>query len=89
MVGLDLWKLCCCFIYSFILIQKLQEALSDFDGKNKNVQESLRKLEGTKKEKDNKAALESLDGQLKGALENIKQVSAGLIILDSLIMVLW
>ena len=59
---------------SSIIFQKLQETLTEFDGKNKDVQESLRKLEGTKKEKDSKAALESLDGDLKGALENLKQV---------------
>ena len=50
--------------------------LTEFDEKNKNVQESLKKLEGIKKEKETKTALEALDGQLKGALENMKQVSS-------------
>lgn len=54
--------------------KKLQELLTDFEGKNKNVQECLQKLEGIKKEKENKSALESLDTELKGALENVKQL---------------
>ena len=59
-----------------LFFQKLQEVLTEFDEKNKNVQESLKKLEGIKKEKETKTALEALDGQLKGALENMKQVSS-------------
>lgn len=54
--------------------EKLQESLQQFDEKNKAVQQSIQKIEAAKKEKDAKATLEALEGQLQGALQNIKQL---------------
>lgn len=58
-----------------LCLQKLQESLQQFDEQNKAVLQTIQKIEATKKEKDAKVTLEALEGQLQGALQNIKQVT--------------
>ncbi|KAL4226510.1 hypothetical protein ACF0H5_014495 [Mactra antiquata] len=53
--------------------KKLQETLQQFDDQNRAVLQSLQKID-SKKDKDAKGSLETLEGQLQDALKNIKQI---------------
>ncbi|XP_060586554.1 inner centromere protein-like isoform X2 [Ruditapes philippinarum] len=54
--------------------KKLQDSIQQFDEQNKAVIQSIQKIDSTKKEKDAKANLETLEGQLQSALQNVKQL---------------
>ncbi|WAR26390.1 hypothetical protein MAR_012094 [Mya arenaria] len=54
-------------------IKKLNEGVHDVEEWNRQVMTSLQRMETNRKEKENKAALETLDSQLQEALQHMKR----------------
>ncbi|XP_052782013.1 inner centromere protein-like isoform X2 [Mya arenaria] len=55
-------------------IKKLNEGVHDVEEWNRQVMTSLQRMETNRKEKENKAALETLDSQLQEALQHMKRL---------------
>ncbi|XP_052284381.1 inner centromere protein-like isoform X2 [Dreissena polymorpha] len=55
-------------------IKRLTEGLQESQEQTRGVLQGLQKLEAAKKDKENKAALEALEGQLQEALHNMKKL---------------